>query len=112
MLSHIGAAIVLALVGVLGISAVVLSIVILRRGKFYHRLKPESRPRRWVLFSLLVLVGVFVVWFPTWMIWPRALISRILSGMFAVTFFVVGITYKWLWRPVDSYITRKGWQLR
>jgi hypothetical protein len=96
----------------LGISAVVLSVVILRRGKLYHRLKPEARPRRWTLISLLFLFAVFVVWFPVWMTWPKALISRLLLCLFAVTLFVVGMTFKWLTPLVDSYFKKRGRNLR
>jgi hypothetical protein len=112
MLSQTGAIIVMSLVVGFGISAAVLSIIILRRGKLYHRLNPEARPRRWVLISMLVLFAVFITWFPVWMTWPHTLISRILTGLFAVTFFVVGLTYKWLEGLVDAYIKRKGWPLR
>lgn len=112
MLSHEGTFIVIGLVVGLGISAVVLSIIILRRGKLYHRLRPEARPRRWILISLLFLFAVFVIWFPVWMTWPNALISRLLLGLFGITFFVVGMTIKWLTPLVDSYVKRKGWPLR
>jgi MFS family permease len=112
MLSHTGTIIVISLVVALGISAVVLSITILRRGKLYHRLRPEARPRRWIVISLLFLFAVFVIWFPFWMTWPHAIISRLLLGLFGVTFFVVGTTIKWLTPLVDSYIKRRGWPLR
>jgi hypothetical protein len=65
-----------------------------------------------VLIFLLVLVAVFIVWFPVWMTWPDALISRLLLGVFTITFGVVGLTFKWLSPLVDGYITRKGWPLR
>lgn len=103
---------VFALLAALAITAVTASIVILRKGKLYHRLKPESRPRRWVLISILVLFGIFIIWFPVWMTWPHALISRILTVLFALTFFVIGMAYKWLGRLIDSYVVRKGWPLR
>ena len=112
MLSHTGTIIVISLVVGLGISAVVLSIIILRRGKLYHRLRPEARPRRWILISLLFLSAVFVIWFPVWMTWPNALISRLLLGLFGVTFFLVSMTIKWLTPLVDSYVKRRGWPLR
>jgi len=95
-----------------GAIAAALSIVILRRGKLYHRLSPEARPRRWVLILLLILIAVFLVWFPVWMTWPHALISRFLTGLFGITFGVVTLTFKWLSPFVDGYIRRKGWQLR
>jgi hypothetical protein len=96
----------------LGISAVVLSIIILSCGRLYHRLSAEARPRRWVLISLLTLFAVFVISFPVWMLWPNFLISRILLFLFSITFFVVGITIKWLTPLVDGYIKRRGWNLR
>jgi hypothetical protein len=112
MLSHTGTIIVISLVVGLGISAVVLSIIILRRGKLYHRLRPDVRPRRWILISLLFLFAVFVIWFPVWMTWPNALISRLLLGLFGVTFLLVALTIKWLTPLVDSYVKRRGWPLR
>lgn len=112
MLSRTGTIIVISLVVGLGISAVVLSIIILRRGKLYHRLRPEARPRRWILISLLFLFAVFVIWLPVWMTWPNALISRLLLGLFGVTFFLVAMTIKWLTPLVDSYVKRRGWPIR
>jgi O-antigen/teichoic acid export membrane protein len=112
MLSHTGTIIVISLVIGLGLSAVMLSIIILRRDKLYHQLRPEARPRRWILILLLFLFAVFVAWFPVWMTWPNALISRILLGLFGVTFFVVAMIIKWLTPLVDSYVKRRGWPLR
>jgi O-antigen/teichoic acid export membrane protein len=112
MLSRTGGIIVLSLVAGLGIAAVVLSIIILRRGKLYHRFSPEARPRRWVLISLLVLFSVFVIWFPIWITWPKALISRLLLGLFGATFFVVGVTLRWLSPLVEACVKRRGWHLR
>ena len=112
VLSPGGALIVLGLLVILGIVTVWVSVAILLRGKLYRRLKPEARPRRWVVISLLILFGVFVVWFPIWMMWPNALLSRILLVLFGLTFFVVGMTIKWLTPLVDAYFQRKGWPLR
>jgi hypothetical protein len=112
MLSRDGTIIVLSLLGGLGFSAVALSIAILRRGRLYHRLSPEARPRRWVLISLLVLVAVFVIWFPVSITWPNSLISRFLLGLFSLTFLVVGFSLSWLTPLVDAYIKRRGWHLR
>lgn len=61
---------------------------------------------------LLILLVVFIVWFPVWMIWPHATIARLLTGLFGITFFVVGLTAKWFSSLVDAYIMRKGWPLR
>ena len=112
MLSESASIFVFAFVGGFAISAVILSIVILRRGKLYHRLKPEARPRRWVLYSLLFLFAVFAVWFPAWMTWPHALISRLLAGLFGFTFGVVGLTFRWFSGVVDWYFMRRGWPLQ
>ena len=112
MLSRTGTIIVISMVIALGISAVVLSVVILRRGKLYDRLRPEARPRRWILISILFLFAVFVIWFPVWMTWPDALISRLLLGLFSVAFLAVGVTIKWLTPFVDSCFRRRGWPLR
>lgn len=112
MLPQTGTLVVLALLVMLGIAAVWLSISILCRGKLYHRLKPEARPRRWVLFFLLSLFLVFIIWFPIWMTWPHALISRVLTLLFGVSFAVIGLTFRWLARLVDAFIKRKGWPLR
>ena len=112
MLSPTSAAILITAVFVFGFSAVVLAIVLLGRGRLYKQLSPKERPRRWVLFSLLVLFGVFALWFPIWMAWPSALISRVLTLLFGLTFFVVGMAIKWFAPLIDKYIRRKGWRLR
>ena len=96
----------------LGVSAAVLAIVILRRGNLYHRLGSEERPRRWVLISLLVLLAVFVVWFPVWMTWPDAMISRVLTLLFGIAFGLMALSLKWFSPLIDWYIKRKGWPLR
>jgi H+/Cl- antiporter ClcA len=112
MLSQSGTLIVLGLLVVLGIAAILLSITILCRGKLYHRLKPDARPRRWVLILLLVLFLVFIIWFPVWMTWPHALISRFLTLLFGLSFAVVCLTARWLSPLVDAFVERKGWPLR
>jgi hypothetical protein len=61
---------------------------------------------------MLVFLSIFVVWFPVWLTWPHALISRLLTGLFGFTFFAVLMTLKWPSGLVDGYITRKGWPLR
>ena len=106
MLSPSGTLIVLGLLVGLGIATVWLSITILCRGKLYHRLKRDARPRRWVLISLLALFLIFLVWFPVWMTWPNALISRFLTLLFVVSFAIVGLTFKWFAPLVDAYFNR------
>jgi len=112
MLSPTGSLILWVLLVGLGIAAVWLSTAILRRGKLYHRLKPEARPRRWVLISVLVLFVVFLVWFPVWMAWPETLISRLLTIIFAGSFLLIGVALKWFAPLVDAFIRRKRWPLR
>lgn len=112
MLSETEAVIVAALLVAAGIAAVTTSIIILRRGKLYHKVKPEARPRRWVLFFLLILFGVFVLWYSVSIILPQSFVSRVLLLIFALTFAVVGLALKrfdWL---VDWYYKRRGWPIR
>src|SRR5215470_4554735 len=104
--------ILLGFAGAFGIGAVIVSILLLQRGKLYHRLSPEARPRRWVLISLLFLFVVFLVWFPIWIIWPKLLISRFLTLLFAITFAAVGLSLKWLGGLIGWLVERKGRQLR
>jgi len=111
MLSQGEAFLVGAVLVIAGVAAVMTAVIILRKGKLYHRLKPESRPRRWVLLSCLILFGVWIISFPVWLIWPHALVPRILLLVFAVTFFVVGITLRWFSGVVDWYYKRRGWPL-
>jgi hypothetical protein len=96
----------------LAICTVWTSTSILRRGRVYQWLRPESRPRRWILILLLIDFAIFCVWFPVWMMWPAALVSRALALLFGLVFFVVGITIKWFTPAVDRLVTRAGWQLR
>ena len=103
---------VLAFLIVLTIFAVSISIAMLRRGRLYDSLEPKRRPRRWVLFSLRFLSAVFLVWFPIWMLWPNALVSRLLMALFGVTFFVVCMTLGWFSGAVDWFVKRRGWPLR
>jgi hypothetical protein len=112
MLSRTGALVVFGLMLGLGLLAVVLSIVILRKGRLYYRINPESRPRRWVLISLLALFGSFIAWFPVWMTWPNLIISRLLSLVFGLTFFIVVMALKWFSPIIDWYVKRTGRSLR
>jgi hypothetical protein len=109
---HIATIAVLILLIGFAISAVVVSIMILSRGKLYERLSPETRPRRWILICVLVLFAIFVISFSVWMMWPDALVSRVLLGAFGVVFFVVGFAIRLLTPQVDAFVERRGWQLR
>ena len=111
LMRPIDAAALSALV-VLGVSAVSVSVLMLRKGRFYKSLNPSSRPRRWVLLSLLFLLAVFVLWFPIWTLWPHTVLARVLTVLFGLTFFVVTMTLKWFSSLVDWFIERRGWPLR
>jgi hypothetical protein len=102
----------LAVLAFLAVCTLWTSISILRHGSVYHWLRPERRPRRWVLALLLLLFMVFAIWFPIWMTWPRAYISRALTSLFGIDFFVTGMTLKWFSPLVDRFVERRGWQLR
>jgi uncharacterized membrane protein len=65
-----------------------------------------------VLISVLVLFAIFVISISVWAMWPDALVSRVLLGVFGVAFFVVGLTIRLLTEQVDAYVERRGWQLR
>ena len=107
--------IVFGILGGIGIFAVLASIIlVLNKGRIYRSLRPESRPRRWVLFSLLVVFVAFLVWFPVWLLWPHALMARILTALFGVAFFVVFMALRWrlLSDLIDSFVQRRGWPLR
>jgi hypothetical protein len=102
----------LSVVAGVAIFVVLATILVLRKGRAYQALSPESRPRRWVLFSFLVLFVLFLVWFPVWLLWPKALVARVLGVLFAATFLVVTLTFKRFSKVVDWYIQRRGWPLR
>ena len=65
-----------------------------------------------MLISVLVLFAIFVISISVWAMWPDALVSRVLLGVFGVAFFVVGLTIRLLTEQVDAYVERRGWQLR
>jgi hypothetical protein len=109
---HIATVAVVILLIAFAISAVVVSIMILSRGKLYERLSPETRPRRWILVSVVALFAEFVISFSVWATWPDALVSRVLLGAFGVVFFLVGFAIRLLTPQVDAYVERRGWQLR
>src|SRR2546429_78228 len=100
----------LVFLSLLAISSVSVSILVLRRGR--EKLAPASRPRRWVLLAILTLFSVFFVWFPILVAWPHSWFSRWLTALFGITFFVVGITFRWFSALVDWFVERRGWRLR
>ena len=112
MLSRNGQFILFGLLTALGVAVFSLAVAILRRGKLYQRLNPHTRPRRWVLISVLALFFVFLLWFPVWITSPDTLPARFLTALFGVTFVVVGLTITWFAPLVDAYFMRKDWPLR
>jgi uncharacterized membrane protein YcfT len=96
----------------LAVVAVSVSVNVLMRGRVYQWLKPESRPRRWVLFALLFLFAVFVLWFSVWMTWPQSHVARALTFSFGIAFLAVGLTLRWFAAAVDLFVKRRGWPLR
>jgi len=96
----------------LGLCAILLSIRLLLKGRLYKRISPKSRPRRWVLYSVLVLSTCFAIWFPVWMIWPSALISRLLTLLFGLTFVLALVAFRVFPGFIDAYVQRKGWPLK
>jgi hypothetical protein len=97
---------------VLAVLAVSTSVLVLLRGRFYHWLKPANRPRRWVMFSMLILFGVFLLWLALWTFLPQTIVARVALFVFGVTFFVVGMALKWFTPLVDRAVKRRGWPLR
>jgi predicted lysophospholipase L1 biosynthesis ABC-type transport system permease subunit len=61
---------------------------------------------------VLALFAIFVISISVWAMWPDALVSRVLLGVFGVAFFVVGLTIRLLTEQVDAYVERRGWRLR
>ena len=96
----------------LAIATVSVLLNLLLRGSLYRRLKPQARPRRWVLFFLLTDFVAFAVWFPIWMMWPKSLLAKTLTLVFGVVFGMIGLTFKWGGGFMDMLYERKGWPLR
>ncbi len=96
----------------LSVAAIGASVNILLRGSIYKRLKPESRPRRWVLMALMMLFAVFAIWFPVWISWPNSLIAKALTLTFAIVLGIVGLTLRWFTGAVDVFVVSRGWPLR
>src|SRR5262249_29054183 len=97
---------------VLAIASLTVALNLLFRGSLYRRLKPESRPRRWVLVFLLADFAAFAAWFPIWIMWPQSLIAKALTMVFGMVFLIVGLTLKWGGGLMDMLYERKGWPLR
>ena len=105
-------AIVFSCLTALAVVVISTSIALLRRGRFYHWLAPDSRPRRWVLILLLAEFAIFLLWFPIWMAWPDALVSKTLLVIWAICWGIGLLVLKWFSGLIDLWIRRKGWPLR
>ena len=68
----------------LGVCVTVVSILILRGGRFYHRIPPSSRPRRWFVAIFFSYFVAFCLWFPVWSFKPHSIASYILGLIFLV----------------------------
>jgi hypothetical protein len=96
----------------LAIVSVSVSINILLRGRIWQRLKPASRPRRWVLILLLLSFVVTLIWLPVFVLYPHTSIARALTGVWGLAFGGTCLTLKWLAGIVDVFYQRRGWPLR
>lgn len=94
--------------------AVVTSVRILYRGRYYRHLKPKSRPRRWVLFALLWLLAFcLLLWLPVSKLWPGSALERICTVVLLLPFCLFATVMRFgLDRYVDRYIEKRGYRLR
>lgn len=76
--------VVLLLLGLLAVCVTVLSILILRGGKFYHRIPERSRPRRSVVAIFFSYFVLFCFWFPCWLFYPGSIVAHIFDFLFFV----------------------------
>ena len=85
-------ALVVAFLSLLAVCVTVASILILSGGKLYHKIPAKSRPRRWVVAIFFSYFVVFCLWFPAWFLYPRSVISKLLSVIFvAFTVFIAAL---------------------
>src|SRR5438874_1840326 len=96
------------LLALLTLAVVSVSVNILRRGRIWTSLDPASRPRRWVLFALLALLGLTFVCLVVFIVWPDTLLARSLIIIWAVAFLGTGFTLRWLSGLVDFVYKRRG----
>jgi hypothetical protein len=94
--------------------SVAVSINILLRGRIWQRLKPASRPRRWVLIWLLISLFLTFVWLPLFVEKPDTQLAKVLTVVWAFVFIGMGLVFKLplLSTAVDMIFERKGWPLR
>ena len=94
--------------------SVAVAINILLRGRIWRCLKPESRPRRWVLIWLLISLFLTFVWLPVFVARPYTQLAKALTVVWAIVFIGMGLVFKLplLSSTVDMIFERKGWPLR
>lgn len=105
---------VLAFLLSLTLVSVAVSVNILLRGRIWQRLKPASRPRRWVLIWLLISLFLTFVWLPVFVARPGTQLAKGLTVVWAIVFIGMGLVFKLplLSSVVDMLFERKGWPLR
>ena len=82
-----------AFLGLLAVFVTAASILILRGGKFYHKIPEKSRPRRWFVAIFFSYFLMFCGWFPVWFFYPRSIISHVLSFIFLAFTAFIGAWY-------------------
>lgn len=94
--------------------SVAVSINILLRGRIWQRLKPASRPRRWVLIWLLISLFLTFVWLPVFVERPGSHLAKALTLVWAIVFISMCLVGKLplLSSAVDLIVERMGWPLR
>src|SRR5580765_3916802 len=104
----------LTFLGLLAVVSVSVSVNILLRGTIWRRLKPSSRPRRWVLILLLASLAVTLVWLPVFVKLPNTPLSRVLTAVWGIVCGGTCLIFKLplLSSAVDLLFERRGWSVR
>jgi hypothetical protein len=84
---------VIAFLSLLAVCVTVASILILSGGEVYHKIPLKSRPRRWFVAIFFSYFLTFCVWFPVWLLYPRSIISHVLSFIFGAFTAFIGAWY-------------------
>jgi len=94
--------------------AIFTSILVLRRGRYYHSLKPMSRPRRWVLIALLWFLSCcWLIGLPVSIFWPDSMLFRLCTALFFFPFCIFVLVMRFgLDMVLDRYIQKRGLRLR
>jgi hypothetical protein len=82
-------ALLLAFLGLLAVAVSVVSVLILKGGRFYQRIPEKSRPRQLVVGFFFSYFVTFCLWFPLWA-WHRGTIAaHVLGFIFGAFTFVL-----------------------